>query len=43
MCSFSDVAPPQLFRPLIANRLIDSERRELPERISPCHRRLGYR
>jgi hypothetical protein len=26
-----EVAPPQLFRPLIANRLLDSECRELPE------------
>jgi hypothetical protein len=35
-----EVAPPQLFRPLIANRLIDSECRELPERISPCYQLL---
>jgi hypothetical protein len=35
------VTQPQLFRPLIANRLLDSECREFLERISPCYRRLG--
>jgi hypothetical protein len=35
-----EVTPPQLFRPVIANRLLDSECRELPERISPCYQLL---
>src|SRR5207247_9550222 len=38
-----EVAPPRLFRPLIANRLLDSECRELPERISPCCQVLSLR